>query len=82
MEFSVFSGPSTIDWSVIGDEKELDVLGVHLSPWCYEFVMEKIESGELKTEGIVSGIFPIEKWEEAFVHASGKFGDFKIAITF
>lgn len=82
VEFSVFSGPSTIDWSVIGDEKELDVLGVHLSPWCYEFVMEKIESEELKTEGIVSGIFPIEKWEEAFVHASGKFGGFKIAITF
>ncbi|RKJ44557.1 hypothetical protein D7X98_11850 [bacterium 1XD8-76] len=82
VEFSVFSEPATIDWSVIGDEKELDILGVHLSPWCYEFVMEKIASGELKTDGIVSGIFSIDEWADAFAHASGKYGDFKIAITF
>lgn len=82
VEFSVFSGPSNIDWSVIGDEKELDVLGVHLSPWCFDFVIEKITSGELKTDGVVSKVFPLEKWKEAFACASGKYGDFKIAFTF
>lgn len=82
VEFSVFSGPSTVDWSVIGDEKELDVLGVHLSPWCFEFVIEKIASGELKTDGMVSSTFPIEQWSEAFDHASGKYGDYKVAIVF
>lgn len=82
VEFSVFSEPATIDWSVIGDEKELDISGVHLSPWCYEFVMEKIASEELKTDGIVSGSFLIDEWEDAFVHASGKYGGFKTAIIF
>lgn len=82
IEFSVFSGESTVDWSVIGDEKELDILGVHLSPWCFEFVTEKITSGELKTDGIVSKMFPLEQWEDAFECASGKYGDFKVAFYF
>ena len=32
VEFSVFGQPATIDWSIIGDRKELDVLGSHLRP--------------------------------------------------
>lgn len=82
IEFSVFSKTSTIDWSIIGDEKELDILGSHLSPWCYDFVIEKINSEELKTEGIVSKMFPLENWEEAFQCATGKDGDLKVAFVF
>ena len=82
VEFSVFSGPSTVDWSIIGDEKELDILGVHLSPWCFEDVIQKISAGELKTDGIVSRTFPLEEWEEAFRCATGKYGDYKIGFTF
>ncbi|MEG0382521.1 MAG: alcohol dehydrogenase catalytic domain-containing protein [Christensenella sp.] len=81
VEFSVFSGETTVDWSIIGDEKELDIFGAHLSPYSFDFVSEKIASGELKTNGIVSKTFPIENWEEAFDCASGKYGDFKVAIT-
>ena len=77
-----FSGPSTVDWSIIGDEKELDILGVHLSPWCFDYVIEKIMLGELNTDGIISGLFQLEDWEKAFMRATGKDGDFKIAFTF
>lgn len=82
VEFSVFGQPATIDWSIIGDRKELDVLGSHLSPYCYPFVIRNIGNGSLKTDGVVSAMFPIEQWEEAFDHASGKYGDFKVAIRF
>ncbi len=82
VEFSVFSGPSTVDWSIIGDEKELDIFGVHLSPWCFEEVIERIHAGQLKTDGIVSRIFPLEEWEEAFQCATGKYGDYKIGFQF
>lgn len=82
VEFSVFGQPATIDWSIIGDRKELDVLGAHLSPYCYPFVIRNIGNGSLKTDGVVSAMFPIEQWEEAFDHASGKYGDFKVAIRF
>ncbi len=82
VEFSVFGAPTTADWSIIGDRKELDILGSHLSPYCYPFVIENIGNGNLKTAGVVSRTFPIEKWEEAFEYATGKHGDLKVAITF
>lgn len=82
VEFSVFGAPTTMDWSIIGDRKELDVLGSHLSPYAYPFVIENISSGNLKTNGVVSSKFPIEEWEKGFEYATGKYGDFKVALTF
>ena len=82
VEFSVFGAPTTMDWSIIGDRKELDVLGSHLSPYAYPFVIENIVSGKLKTNGVVSSMFPIEEWEKGFEYATGKYGDFKVALTF
>lgn len=82
VEFSVFGAPTTFDWSVIGDRKELDVLGAHLSPYAYPFVIEKIMEGSLKTDGVVSSIFALDEWEKAFEYASGKYGDFKVAFQF
>ena len=38
VEFSVFGSETTVDWSIIGDGKELDVLGAHLSPYCFPFL--------------------------------------------
>ncbi len=82
VEFSVFGEPTTVDWSIIGDRKELDVLGSHLSPYCYPFVIENILNGNLKTNGLITKTFTIKEWETAFDYASGKYGDFKVAITF
>lgn len=82
VEFSVFGKETTVDWSIIGDRKELDILGSHLSPYAYPFVIENMRKGNLKTEGVVSSIFKLEDWEEAFAYASGKYGDFKVAFQF
>lgn len=82
IEFSVFGEDTKVDWSIIGDGKELDVLGAHLSPYCFPFVIEHISTGSLKTDGVVTKTFPIEKWEEAFEAATGKYGDLKVAIAF
>lgn len=82
VEFSVFGAPTTVDWSIIGDRKELDILGAHLSPYAYPFVIENIANGKLKTNGVVSSTFPIEEWEKGFEYATGKYGDFKVALTF
>lgn len=82
VEFSVFGAPTTLDWSIIGDRKELDVLGSHLSPYCFPFVIENIANGTLNTNGVVSKTFAIEDWKTAFDYAAGKYGDFKVAITF
>jgi L-iditol 2-dehydrogenase len=82
VEFSVFAEPTTVDWSIIGDRKELDVLGSHLSPYCYPFVIEGIAKGSLKTDGMIKTTFRLEEWEKAFDYATGKHGDLKIAFVF
>lgn len=82
VEFSVFGKETTVDWSVIGDRKELDILGAHLSPYAYPFVIENMVKGNLKTAGVVSSTYKIEDWEEAFEYATGVHGDFKVAFTF
>ena len=82
VEFSVFGATVELDWSIIGDRKELDVLGSHLSPYCFPFVIENIASGKLKTKGVVSKIFSLEDWEEAFECASGAAGDIKVVLKF
>jgi len=82
VEFSVFGAPATLDWSIIGDRKELDVLGSHLSPYCFPFVIENIADNTLNTNGVVTAAYAIEQWEEAFKRAGGAQGDLKVAITF
>ncbi len=66
VEFSVFGEPVTCDWSIISDRKELDVIGVHLSPFTYDTVIKWIGNGKLPTDGVVSDKYALDDWEEAF----------------
>ncbi|WFF40619.1 erythritol/L-threitol dehydrogenase [Salinicola endophyticus] len=66
VEFSVFKDPVSVDWSIISDRKELDVLGSHLGPYCYPLVIEGIRNGDFPTEGVVTHKLPLEKYEEGF----------------
>ncbi len=82
VEFGVFARQTAVDWTLIGDNKELNVLGAHLSPYCYPYVIENIANGRLKTQGIVKSFFRLEDWEKAFEYAGGKYGDLKVAFRF
>jgi len=66
VEFSVMSGPSTIDWSIIGDAKEITIRGSQLSPHCYEKVISCMKAGKMNTDGIISHKFSLDDWEEAY----------------
>ncbi len=66
VEFSVFKDPTTVDWSIISDRKELNLYGVHLSPYCYEPVIQWIRSKQLPTEQVVTHSFHLKDWKEAF----------------
>ena len=80
VEFSVFGELVTCDWSIIGDRKELDVLGSHLSPYCYDTVIEWIGNGKLPTEGVVTHSFALSQWEEAFALAAKADGSIKVIL--
>jgi threonine dehydrogenase-like Zn-dependent dehydrogenase len=71
VEFSVFSAPATVDWSIIGDTKEIVIYGSQLSPYCYPSTIEGITEKKLPTKGVVSHVFPLDQWAEAFKVAEG-----------
>ncbi len=66
VEFSVFGSPVTVDWSIISDRKELDLLGSHLGPYCYPYVIEGITNDTLPTHGVVTHQLPLERFAEGF----------------
>jgi L-iditol 2-dehydrogenase len=73
VEFSVFGEPTTTDWSVIGDRKELDVLGAHISPYTYPIAIDLLERGLVDAQDIVTHSYGLENFEEAFsVSAKGQ----------
>jgi erythritol/L-threitol dehydrogenase len=66
VEFSVFGQDVTVDWSIIGDRKELDVLGAHLGPYVYPFTIAAIADGRLPTEGMVTHTLKLSEFRTGF----------------
>ncbi len=64
VEYSVFKDPVSVDWSIISDDKELDVLGAHLGPHTWPKAIEMIESGRLPMADICSTQFPLSRFQE------------------
>lgn len=66
VEFSVFGENTSVDWSIIGDRKELDVRGAHLGPYCYPTAIDLLARGLVSDSGIVTHEFALADWEQAF----------------
>ena len=64
VEYSVFADPVSADWSIISDDKELDVLGAHLGPGTWPKAIAMIESGALPMAEICSTQFPLSRFQE------------------
>ena len=63
--FGVFKERVTTEWSIIGDRKELDVLGSHLGPYTYPRAIEMIAAGALPMERIISHRLPFSEIDTA-----------------
>lgn len=70
VEFSVFQDPVTVDWTIIGDSKELDILGAHLSPNTYPVAIRMLEQGLLPMDEILSHTLPLEEFQKGMKLAS------------
>ena len=64
VEFSVMREPVTVDWTIIGDTKELDIHGAHLSPHTYPVAIRMLTEGLLPIDDIVTHTLPLEKFQE------------------
>jgi len=57
--FGVFGEKATLDWSIIGDRKELNIHGAHLGPYTYPKAIDYMYRHVVKSELIVTNKLPL-----------------------
>ncbi|GAA2396190.1 erythritol/L-threitol dehydrogenase [Catellatospora methionotrophica] len=63
VEYGVFKDDVTVDWSIISDDKELDVRGAHLGPHCWPAAVRMLESGRLPMDRICTHQLPLADFQ-------------------
>nr|WP_041407596.1 alcohol dehydrogenase catalytic domain-containing protein [Segniliparus rotundus] len=66
IEYGVFRDAVAVDWTIISDDKELDVLGAHLGPNCWPTAIRMLESQSLPLDDICTHQFPLTDFEKGF----------------
>ena len=62
VEYSVFKEPTSVDWSIISDDKALDVRGAHLGPHLWPVAIRLIEEGRLPLDEICTHQLPVTEF--------------------
>jgi threonine dehydrogenase-like Zn-dependent dehydrogenase len=65
VEFSVFNEPVTVNWTIVGDTKELNIHGSHLGPYCYPKTIAAIADGRLDVKPLLADAYPLTAFDEA-----------------
>jgi threonine dehydrogenase-like Zn-dependent dehydrogenase len=65
VEFSVHAGPIAVDWSIIGDAKELNIHGSHLGPYCYPRAIRYISDGTIAADKLITHTLPLTDFRQA-----------------
>lgn len=63
--FSVLNEPATINWTQVGDQKELTIHGSHLGPYCYPATIAAIADGSIDVQSLISAEFPLTEFPAA-----------------
>jgi L-iditol 2-dehydrogenase len=63
--FGVYSQEATLDFNMVSEFKELEILGGHLSPNAYPLAINYLAEGLVDGEAMVTHTFPLEQYEEA-----------------
>ncbi len=69
--FSVLAEQTTIDWNLVGDQKELNIHGSHLGPYCYPKAIAAIADGTIDVRSLISAEFPLVEFAAAMEAARG-----------
>lgn len=81
VQMGVFAEEVKADWNVIGDGKELTIKGSHLSALTFKAVIDGIQTGLIKTDGLISHKFTLEEWEKAFETAENSTDAMKVMFV-
>jgi threonine dehydrogenase-like Zn-dependent dehydrogenase len=59
VEFSLMREPVTVDWTIIGDQKELNIHGSHLGPYAYPIAIDMLLKNQVPVDDIVNVQLPM-----------------------
>lgn len=79
--FSVFSQPTTADWTLIGDRKELTIHGAHLSPHCYPPAIRILDAGKLPMDRILTHQLPLAEFQHGLDLVKNGAGSLKVLLV-
>ena len=63
--FSVMGEPVSIDWNLIGDQRELNVHGSHLGPYCYPRAISLVAEKKVVVGPLITAEFGLEDFADA-----------------
>ena len=63
VEYSVFGSDVSVDWSIISDDKELDVRGAHLGPNTWPAAIRMLEAQRLPMDQICTHQLPLSEFQ-------------------
>jgi threonine dehydrogenase-like Zn-dependent dehydrogenase len=75
-----FWGDDSVDWSIISDDKELNVLGAHLGPNCWPAAIRMIESGVLPMDKICTHQLPLAEFQKGLDLVSSGTESVKVSL--
>lgn len=67
--FSSIKDKVSVNWNLLGDQKELTVRGSHLGPHCYPKAIEAVAEGHIDVASLVTGRYSLDKFADAFTAA-------------
>ena len=80
VEYSVFGSEVTVDWTTIGNDKQLDILGAHLGPHCWPAAAQMLDSGRLPLPEIVTHQLPLTDFQHGLDLVADGSASIKVAL--
>ncbi|MEM3410242.1 MAG: alcohol dehydrogenase catalytic domain-containing protein [Nitrososphaerota archaeon] len=80
--FGVYAEKGGLDFSIVSDIKELEVIGGHLAPYVYPAAIRFLQKGYVRYDKIVTHNFPLKDWKTAIITAKERRnGAIKVTMT-
>ena len=80
VEYGVFGSDVSVDWSIISDDKELDIRGAHLGPHCWPTAIQMLESGTLPMDRICTHQLPLAHFQQGLDLVAESSGSVKVSL--
>jgi erythritol/L-threitol dehydrogenase len=81
VEFSVMREPVTVDWTIIGDTKELNIHGAHLGPYCWPIAIDMISKHQIPLDRLITHVLPLSEFQKGIELVADGSESIKVVLT-